>query len=199
MTPMCQLRTREASRPGEGTTSGDHDRWQPYSTLYAISQHRVRSRRRTQAMKAVVYSRYGSPDVLQFTDVEKPTPRTTRCWSRCRRYPSTVRLGGAAGETAVRPDHGPAPSTPPHPRVGHRRTGRGDGSHHDEIPARRRRVRRHPQLHGQVRRVRVRARERTGTNAGRDDLRGSRGPPQAGAIALQGIWDKGRSSLGRRC
>jgi NADPH:quinone reductase-like Zn-dependent oxidoreductase len=23
--------------------------------------------------------------------------------------------------------------------------------------------------------------------------------PQAGAIALQGIWDKGRSSLGRRC
>jgi NADPH:quinone reductase-like Zn-dependent oxidoreductase len=26
-------------------------------------------------MKAVVYTRYGSPDVLRFTDVQKPAPR----------------------------------------------------------------------------------------------------------------------------
>ena len=26
-------------------------------------------------MKAVVYTRYGSPDVLRFTDVDKPTPK----------------------------------------------------------------------------------------------------------------------------
>ena len=26
-------------------------------------------------MKAIVYTKYGSPDVLQFKDVEKPMPR----------------------------------------------------------------------------------------------------------------------------
>ena len=26
-------------------------------------------------MKTIVYTQYGSPDVLQFTDVEKPTPK----------------------------------------------------------------------------------------------------------------------------
>src|SRR5919204_5778919 len=75
MTPMCQLRTREASRPGEGTQPQATTTAGSLTALHAISQHRVRSRRRAQAMKAVVYTRYGSPDVLRFTDVEKPTSK----------------------------------------------------------------------------------------------------------------------------
>src|SRR5262245_5018986 len=34
-----------------------------------------RSRRRRRGMKAVVYTRYGSPDVLRFTDVAEPVPK----------------------------------------------------------------------------------------------------------------------------
>ena len=44
----------------------------------------------------------------------------------------------------------------------------------------------------------MRAGERAGANAGRHDLRGSRGLPQAGAIAMQGIRDKGQVQPGQK-
>ena len=31
-------------------------------------------------MKAVVYTRYGGPDVLRLTDADTPVPGTARCW-----------------------------------------------------------------------------------------------------------------------
>ena len=37
--------------------------------------------------KAIVYCRYGLADVLELRSVEKPTPRTTKSWSRCGRRP----------------------------------------------------------------------------------------------------------------
>src|SRR5688500_2652549 len=99
-------------------------------------------------MKAVVYTRYGSPDVLRFTDVEKPAPKDNQVLVKVR----AVSLNGSDWE-ALRGKPLSAQITGPlRPAitswVGHRRTGRGDRSHRDEIPARRRRVRRHPQLHG---------------------------------------------------
>ena len=57
-------------------------------------------------MKAILFSKYGSPDVLQFTDVEKPTPDENQVlvkviaasanpldWHRMRGQPFLVRMG----------------------------------------------------------------------------------------------------------
>jgi NADPH:quinone reductase-like Zn-dependent oxidoreductase len=64
-------------------------------------------------MKAVVYTRYGSPDVLRFTDVEKPTPKDNEVlvkvqavslngsdWEALRGKPAYARIGGP-----LRPRH----------------------------------------------------------------------------------------------
>ena len=39
-------------------------------------------------MKAVVYGRYGSPDVLELTGIDKAVLETIRCWSGSRGQPS---------------------------------------------------------------------------------------------------------------
>jgi hypothetical protein len=61
-------------------------------------------------MKAVVYTRYGSPDVLRFTDVEKPTPKDSEVlvkvqavslnrsdWEALRGKPLYARIMGPGG------------------------------------------------------------------------------------------------------
>src|SRR4030067_154475 len=66
------------------------------------SKHSWRKR-----MKAVVYHKYGSPDVLQMEDVEKPTPKENRVlvkvhaasinagdWREMRADPFLIRMGG---------------------------------------------------------------------------------------------------------
>lgn len=58
-------------------------------------------------MKAIVYHKYGSPDVLQTEDVEKPTPKENRVlvkvhaasinagdWREMRADPFLIRMGG---------------------------------------------------------------------------------------------------------
>lgn len=60
-------------------------------------------------MKAAVYTRYGPPDVVQITDVEKPLPKDDEAlieihaasvnpldWHFLRGEPFLVRLGGLA-------------------------------------------------------------------------------------------------------
>ena len=44
-------------------------------------------------MKAIVQTRYGSPDVLQLRDVEKPASATIRCWYVSTQRPSISATG----------------------------------------------------------------------------------------------------------
>ena len=66
-------------------------------------------------MKAIVYTEYGPPDVLQFKEVEKPTPKDTEVlvevhaaaanaydWHLLRADPFLVRLMGGG---FLRPKH----------------------------------------------------------------------------------------------
>ena len=75
-------------------------------------------------MKAVVYTRYGPPDVLRLTDVDTPVPKDDEVlvkvhavslnasdWETLRGKPLYSRIGG------------PVPAAASHPRVRHRRAG----------------------------------------------------------------------------
>ena len=109
-----------------------------------------------------------------------PRPRTTRCWSRCRRSPQPVRLGGAAGKPLYARIMGLL--RPRHHILGSDIAGRVEatGRATTRSPARRRRVRRHPQFHGRPAEYVCVPERSTGANAGRHDLRGSRGPSPSG-------------------
>ncbi len=63
-------------------------------------------------MKAIVYTKYGSPDVLELKEVEKPTPKDNQVqikvhaaaanpldWHTMRGAPFLVRLGGCGART----------------------------------------------------------------------------------------------------
>jgi len=44
-------------------------------------------------MKAAIYTRYGPPDVVQITDVEKPSPKDSESLSESTQLPSTHSIG----------------------------------------------------------------------------------------------------------
>jgi NADPH:quinone reductase-like Zn-dependent oxidoreductase len=150
-------------------------------------------------MKAVVYTRYGSPDVLRFMDVEKPAPKDNQVLVKVR----AVSLNGSDWE-ALR-------GKPAYARI----TGPFRPRHHilgSDIAGR----------------VEAAGRTATNFQPGDDvfaDILGYMGGfaeyvcvpesalapmpagmtyeeaaalPQAGAIALQGIWDKGQIQPGQK-
>jgi hypothetical protein len=40
---------------------------------------------REATMKAIVQDTYGTEDVLEYRDIDKPAPGTARCWCGCAR------------------------------------------------------------------------------------------------------------------
>jgi NADPH:quinone reductase-like Zn-dependent oxidoreductase len=150
-------------------------------------------------MKAVVYTRYGSPDVLGFTDVEKPTPKDNEVlvkvqavslnrsdWEAVRGKPLYARLGG--------------PLRPRHHILGSDIAGRveatgrattsfqpGDKVFADILSS----------MGGFAEYVCVPERALAPLPAGMT-YEEAAALPQAGAIALQGIWDTGQVEAGQQ-
>ena len=125
-------------------------------------------------MRAVVYDRYGPPDVLQSRTSSGPSRRTTRCSSGSTRRRSTGPTAVCAARAVLqsllrRPPQ--AEAEDPRHRV--RRRGRGGRRSRHGVPRRRPCLRR--QGLRRARGVRLRARERSrGAHAGGHDLRGGR-------------------------
>jgi NADPH:quinone reductase-like Zn-dependent oxidoreductase len=151
-------------------------------------------------MKAVVYTRYGPPDVLRFTEVEKPAPKDNEVLVRVR----AVSLNRSDWEALRgKPVYAliMGPLRPRHHILGSDIAGRveaagrattrfqpGDEVFADILSY----------MGGFAEYVCVPESALAPMPAGMT-YEEAAALPQAGAIALQGIRDKGRSSLGRRC
>jgi NADPH:quinone reductase-like Zn-dependent oxidoreductase len=150
-------------------------------------------------MKAVVYTRYGSPDVLRFTEVETPTPKANQVlvkvravslnrsdWEALRGKPLYARIMG--------------PFRPRHHILGSDIAGRvaaagrtatrfqpGDDVFADILSS----------MGGFAEYVCVPESALAPMPAGMS-YEEAAALPQAGAIALQGIWDKGQVQAGQK-
>ena len=74
-------------------------------------------------MKAVVYTRYGSPDVLGFTEVEKPAPKDNQVLVKVQAVSLTGPTGRRCGANRHTPRSWARCVHATTSWVGHRRTG----------------------------------------------------------------------------
>ena len=148
-------------------------------------------------MRAITYSRYGGPDVLELTDLPDPQGRPRQ---RPRARPCGVgqpgRLEGPRG--LPRPDHGR--HVPRGPGLGRRRRGRACRPGHPGAERRRRGLRLRPARLGagrHVRRVRRGAGPHARAQAREPDLRGGGGRPAGRAHRAPGHPPSRRARPGR--
>ena len=167
--------------------------WRRVSTVAGMDSDRHHHARRPCRMRAVVYDRYGPPEVLRLEHVERPTPKRDQVlvevlatsvnlsdWESLVGSPAYARFGGLR-----RPARHVLGSD-----IAGRVVAVGSGGH--DLPARRRGLRGQPGAQGRLRRVRRGTRESVlaPKPAALTFVEAST-IPQAGAIALQGTAGAG--------
>ena len=118
-------RAQSQARHDRRQAGGALSRWTDVETRRADSVPAPRRQTKGNEMKAVVFDRYGPPEVLRVEEVERPAPKEDEVLVRFMPRRSTGRIAGFAVPSRSSPVlHRPASTEVPDSRHGVRRRGR---------------------------------------------------------------------------